>query len=555
MNRRKESRPASSLSPMNCRIVALRGTSALVLLLTVAAPARGGEYERFLREGNELYARGDYARAEEQYIKSREEKQDSAIARFNIGNTYFARQDYERAIEHYLEALNWVRADRELETRVRYNLATARVRESERSIGDVTSPQKVQTGLELLRQAITTYRDVLEIDPDHADARHNLAVCQLRIKQLLDTLKRLREEAAKQQEEEGKSPVEILRELIAEEEEEIGLTRAAAGAVAERERLAGQRQRIATAHRKAELLGDDPTATAARQGLLAELAEIEADPAIVIGGAEVSRARKELEAGESAGPGLADATRRLDAATGELDTRVVETLETDREKQTATRDKAAGLVAGIRQRLEGAQGATVVPPPGQAQQPPGPPAPGSEPLPAEVAEILEKVSEHTQQAAFLMDGVLQLFGPPDDQQPTPVGAIPGIISGQEGALEALRKALEEAEKLPRDEQQQQQQQNNQQQQNDQQQSDQQQEQDDDKPKDEQQGENEDRESEQGQDQQAKQEQQSREQEQQLSEEEAEELLRRFLRREREREKDRKQRRVIQGGGRRIDKDW
>src|SRR5262249_11510220 len=134
-------------------------------------------------------------------------------------NTHFERGDPAKAIDSYLEALKLVR-DRDLESRIRYNLACARARESEKFVGDLTSQENLQKGVDLLRESIGGFRDVLAIAPEHAGALKNLAVAQLRVKQLLDELKRLREEAEKKAKEEAKDkkdPAEVLRRLIEEE--------------------------------------------------------------------------------------------------------------------------------------------------------------------------------------------------------------------------------------------------------------------------------------------------------------------------------------------------
>ena len=302
--------------------------TALVFTLLLSASSSADEYRDYLKEGNRLYYGGDFAAAEEQYILAKNDRPDSAAVRFNVGNTFFEREDFARAIESYKEALQYIRDERELEVRIKHNLATARVRESERTIEDLTDPEKLQKGVGLLQEAISGFRDALEIDPAHQDSRQSLTVAQLRIKKLFDDLKRAREEAEKNKDEKGRSPDEVLRELIEEEKAQIALTDQTLESAAERNRLRAFRQRVDAA---AELFKD----AARRDELLEKLRALEEDPEFDIGAAEASRARRELQSGEEGGErsgeaALTEAGERLDAALQEVNSKHEETLEKDR---------------------------------------------------------------------------------------------------------------------------------------------------------------------------------------------------------------------------------
>ena len=531
-------------------------------LLFPSLPVPAGEFERLVREGNKLYSQAQFKEAEEKYILSQEERRESAIARFNIGNTYFEREDYVAAIEHYLEALPYVKTDRELELRLKYNLANARVRESERHIGDLSDPEKQQSGMNFLREAVSGYRDVLAIDPTHEKARQNLSICQLRIKQLFDEIRR-RAEQQKDQEKQGRSPVEILRELIAEEKEEVRLTEQATVDTIEKSGLQKQLLNVqgleAKAHDTLSLSPSTDTAAvpAGTASLQADLNALEADPDFVIGAAEITAAKKAVTSGQgdAAKAALEEARVRLQEAAEAAAKRLREGLASDRTKQQQTRSKTAGFVGGLQATIEGKQPeAAPGSPAGQTGQP-GPPPPPPQPPPPEIAEILKKVKAHTEEADKFMVSATGLLG---EESPTDAEAIAAdvdlatLLISQNGAVEKLEAALEEAEKLPKDKQQQNQQQNPEDQEGDEDQEKQDKEKKDEENKD---GEEQGDQQNQGDQQEQGDQQQEEGKEKKLSEDDAEQLLRKFLRRDRERQKDRKGRRMrgsLTGG---LEKDW
>lgn len=545
----------ASLSGKFPRSIARRLASAIAVL-SLVTPVHADDHSSYLRAGNRLYDEGKFIEAEEQYIQAMNDKPDSAVAYFNIGDTYFTREDYPRAIEHFQSALSHARADRSLELRARYNLATARVKESERTIEDVSNMEKVQTGVEFLQQAISDYRDVLEIDPNHANARHNLSVAQLRIKNLFDTLKKLQEQA-EQDKEEGQSPVEILKELIAEEEGEIALTRKSIDNVGEAEKLSAQHARVDEASALAKEFGSasaDPT-SGHGESLATLLEKLESDPQFEIGAAEISRARKELSSGGSnVLQAVGDAMTRLGDKLASLDEDRNAALEQNQTDQEATRNKTLGFVQALRDRAAGKP--PPQPPTPQGQQP-APPPPPQEPLPPEVAELFGAIADLTNGAAGHMDTALEKLGQITKDAPLDAAGLPlgDTLRAQGKALEELQKALEEAEKLPKEEKEQQQQQ----------QQDQKQDGEEDQEKqdgeDEQEG---DKEQEQKGEQEGEQQQEKegegdeqKEAEEEVSREQAEKLLRKFLERDARRSEERKERARQRGRGGigRPDKDW
>lgn len=583
---------AFALSPTRPSTIGLIGLIILSLVAPGATSTPTASYGDLLRQGNAHYTSGEFVKAEESYLRAQNEKPAAAAPRFNIGNTYFLREDYPRSIEHYLEALDLLQGDRELEVRIRYNLATARVKESEKTIGDLTDSEKIQTALEFLEQAIGGYRDVLEIDPDHPDARHNLALAQLRIKKLLDDLKKLREQE-EQDQEEGQSPVEILRELIEEEEAEIRLTTEVLDLRQEEGMHGQQLERVEEISRALE--GIEPTSPATeREAVLRSLRELEEDPGFELGAAELSGARRALEKGAPPGAELLEASReRIESHRDGLREQAAEKLTRDLEDQGQTLAKARGLVQGLQAQLDG-------PPP----PPPGGAAPGPQPsLPPEAIPVVKKIIEKTGEAASKMEEALKALR---GEASTPESSLElaarilrddsgkmleaaferarsktdskdpldRALGSQLAALGKLHEALEEAKKLPGQEPEPQEGQPQEsddesgerqegEQQEGQEGENEEQGEEGEKGEDEEQGEGEQQdpeqsgESEESGDSEEKEGEGEEKPSDELSEEEARRLLQKFLEHDARRERDKKRREMkLRGRGRRsLEKDW
>jgi Ca-activated chloride channel family protein len=461
--------PARSGPPRRAAGAALSKALPLALGLAAAlgaglgapSPLHAGEYASLIHEGNRLYAEGKYAEAEEKYIQAGTERQDAPEVPYNIANTYFQREDFSKAIERYGEALKAVR-DRVLEVSIRYNLGCARARESEKYVVDLGNSENLQKGVDLLREAIGGFRDVLEMNPSHAGARKNLAVSQLRVKSLLDQLKRLREEAEKKAREENKDkkdPAEVLRELIAEEKAEIDLTAGARSAGAAAEKLRAQRDRVLNfgeavkeAAASEEAAKGKSADDAALRTAIESLDGLLADPEFKEGGAEASEAGKLARARDLTGAAkkVEEAAGRVLKEIGAKGEEAAKAIEKDRTDQTATMSKAMGLVMGLRNAAEGKDGAPTAP---GGAAPPGP-QPAQPPVPPEVKEVLLSIAKLAEEAGGKMAAALAALGATGGESPPAPAAppdLPRAEGSQKESLDLLEKALAETEKLPKQE--------------------------------------------------------------------------------------------------------
>ena len=132
----------------------------LILLSTVLVGWIGG-WTRTMQTGHEAYLHGDYAAAESAFQAATVQKPDNPVAYYNLGAVCYRNGRFGEAIQAFQEAL--ARHSRKTENtlnlaHIYYNLGNAHFK-----TGD-------------FRRAIDAYRHSLRLNPQDADAEHNLAL-------------------------------------------------------------------------------------------------------------------------------------------------------------------------------------------------------------------------------------------------------------------------------------------------------------------------------------------------------------------------------------------
>ncbi len=168
--------------------------------------------------GNAAYHTGSYDEAVEYYNEALDEELESPEVYFNLGNAYLKKDDLEKARENYINARD--KGDRTLHKKAIYNLGNLSYIEG---IKNVDSDLK--KSIEYFRDAISFYQDVIdknEADKNYSelyieeltdDSKHNIATIRLKIKDLLDRLKK-EQEKQKGDQEELKKLIEQLQKII-----------------------------------------------------------------------------------------------------------------------------------------------------------------------------------------------------------------------------------------------------------------------------------------------------------------------------------------------------
>lgn len=171
-------------------------------------------------KGNRLYAARKYGKAELLYRDAKKALPESAEIGFNLGNVAYRKGDYDAAEESFLEVAESANASRELRKKALYNLGNCAFRTGEKLIDS-----DLQKALDSFKLSILRYHDVLakeELDRSRSrgkgfegdeDAKYNIEVARLRIKDILDKLKQ-QEEKKKEEQKKQEDFIEKLKEAI-----------------------------------------------------------------------------------------------------------------------------------------------------------------------------------------------------------------------------------------------------------------------------------------------------------------------------------------------------
>lgn len=144
------------------------GAAAGLLALAALGSMAPAELREVLRQGNEAFARQDFARALELYAQAEGHGDDPGLIEFNRGVACYRLGDHATAAIHFRRCLDDEAAPPRRRARAAFDLGNALVQQA-----DAAS----------LRQAVAAYRACLaqgKLDADlWTDARHNLELAQL----------------------------------------------------------------------------------------------------------------------------------------------------------------------------------------------------------------------------------------------------------------------------------------------------------------------------------------------------------------------------------------
>ena len=149
--------------------------STLALLALIAC---GREAPLANNEGNEAFSNEDLDAALQAYERAQEQEPDLAEPYYNTGNTHYRQGAYEEAQTSYERAL--LHAGEELTRSGRFNMGN--------TFFDAQQYEK----------AVDAYKEVLWLDPDDMDAKHNL---ELALQRLQDQQQQSQEQAEQGQQE------------------------------------------------------------------------------------------------------------------------------------------------------------------------------------------------------------------------------------------------------------------------------------------------------------------------------------------------------------------
>jgi len=130
-----------------------------------------GGWSRAMKTGNEAYQHGDYSAAQIAFQEATFQKPQNPVAHYNLGTGLYKMGRFSEAAQAFREALtrHGGETERTLNlAHIYYNLGNAQFK-----TGD-------------LRRAIEAYRHSLRLNPQDADAQHNLALALRLVQQQED---------------------------------------------------------------------------------------------------------------------------------------------------------------------------------------------------------------------------------------------------------------------------------------------------------------------------------------------------------------------------------
>ena len=146
-----------------------------------------------LRQGNKLYASGQFGDAISQYDQALVENPQAAEPRFNKANSYYRLDDLAKVIDLYKEVAAEAK-DMKLVAKAKYNLGNTFFGQ-----GMKQRDSNLQKALEDLQTSISYWRQTLDIDSENQNAARNIEVARLIIKDIIDQINKQKEEQDQQQ--------------------------------------------------------------------------------------------------------------------------------------------------------------------------------------------------------------------------------------------------------------------------------------------------------------------------------------------------------------------
>ena len=128
-----------------------------------------------MKAGNEAYLRGNYDEAQAAFQQATLDKPDDPVAHYNLGTALYRQGKFREAARAFQTSLSRYseQSAKQIESilsqsSILYNLGNAQFR-----VGDLTD-------------AIASYKQTLRLDPQDADAQHNLALALQLLRQQAD---------------------------------------------------------------------------------------------------------------------------------------------------------------------------------------------------------------------------------------------------------------------------------------------------------------------------------------------------------------------------------
>jgi Ca-activated chloride channel homolog len=153
-------------------------------LVAMASPVWADSARVAVRQGNGLYADGNYADAIKRYDTALVDQPGAVQPKFNKANSHYKLDDLGQAIDLYQQVAAESK-DMQMVAKAKYNLGDCFFQR-----GTKQKDSDLQKAVDDMKSSISSWRQVLDIDPKNEKAARNIEVARLTIKDLIDQMKK-----------------------------------------------------------------------------------------------------------------------------------------------------------------------------------------------------------------------------------------------------------------------------------------------------------------------------------------------------------------------------
>jgi tetratricopeptide (TPR) repeat protein len=142
----------------------LPGVAVVIVFALLSLRASAQTVRSYISEGNHAYVKERHTDAEVEYKKALEKDPKSKEAKFNLGNSYYKQQRFDEALRAYGNSGPAMKSSEE-RAGTYYNMGNTLYRENK------------------FQEAVNAYKQSLRVNPDDNDARYNLQMARIKLKQ------------------------------------------------------------------------------------------------------------------------------------------------------------------------------------------------------------------------------------------------------------------------------------------------------------------------------------------------------------------------------------
>ncbi len=149
---------------MTGRTTIYRAFVAVICTVTLSVSLFGQQEREYIRKGNRLYKKGEYAGSEGMYRRVQENVESADNAIFNLGDALYKQKRFGEAASEFSRSVLASEGDSLKQAEGFYNLGNSLLKEQK------------------FRESIDAYINSLRLNPDNMQAKYNLAYAQDQLK-------------------------------------------------------------------------------------------------------------------------------------------------------------------------------------------------------------------------------------------------------------------------------------------------------------------------------------------------------------------------------------